>query len=91
MEKFTCLALAYEAAAAGGSKTIALNAADEVAVAAFLEGDIRFDEIARTIQEVLVATKPGHPESIREVLTLDAEARAQAREKIMNRAARKVG
>ncbi len=91
MEKFPCLALAYEAAAEGGSKTIALNAADEVAVAAFLEGDIRFDEIARTIQEVLVATKPGHPESIKEVLTQDAEARAQAREEIMNRAARKAG
>jgi 1-deoxy-D-xylulose-5-phosphate reductoisomerase len=91
MEKFPCLALAYQAAAEGGTKTIALNAADEVAVAAFLEGDIRFDEIARTIQQVLAATKPGHPESIREVLTLDAEARAQAREEIMNRAARKAG
>ncbi|MCI0354020.1 MAG: 1-deoxy-D-xylulose-5-phosphate reductoisomerase [Acidobacteria bacterium] len=91
MEKFPCLALAYEAAAEGGSKTIALNAADEVAVAAFLEGDIRFDEIARTIQEVLAATKTRHPESIQEVLTVDAEARAQAGEKILNRVARKVG
>ncbi len=91
MEKFPCLALAYEAAAEGGSKTIALNAADEVAVAAFLEGEIRFDEIARTIQEVLLATKSRHPESIQEVLTVDAGARAQAREQILNRAARKVG
>lgn len=91
MEKFPCLALAYEAAAEGGSKTIALNAADEVAVAAFLEGDIRFDEIASTIREVLLATKSRHPESIQEVLTVDAGARAQAREQILNRAARKVG
>ncbi len=91
MEKFPCLALAYEAAAEGGSKTIALNAADEVAVAAFLEGDIGFDEIARTIQEVLAATKPGHPESIQEVLAVDAEARAQAGERILSRAARKAG
>ncbi len=45
MEKFPCLALAYEAAEAGGAKTVALNAADEVAVAAFLDGSIRFDEI----------------------------------------------
>jgi len=91
MEKFPCLALAYEAAAEGGSKTIALNAADEVAVAAFLEGDIRFDEIASTIREVLLATKSRHPESIQEVLTVDAGARAQAREQIVNRAAQKAG
>ncbi|MGH9510205.1 MAG: 1-deoxy-D-xylulose-5-phosphate reductoisomerase [Terriglobales bacterium] len=91
MEKFPCLALAYEAAREGGSKTIALNAADEVAVAAFLEGDIRFDEISRTIQEVIVATKTTHPESIQEVLSVDADARVQAREQILNRVARKVG
>ena len=40
MNKFPCLRLAYEAAEAGGAKTVALNAADEVAVAAFLEGSI---------------------------------------------------
>src|ERR1700719_873177 len=45
MEKFPCLRLAYEAASAGGGKTVALNAADEVAVSAFLEGSIRFQEI----------------------------------------------
>jgi 1-deoxy-D-xylulose-5-phosphate reductoisomerase len=42
MKKFPCLGLAYEAAEAGGAKTVALNAADEVAVAAFLEGGIPF-------------------------------------------------
>ena len=47
MNKFPCLRLAYEAAEAGGAKTVALNAADEVAVAAFLEGSIAFDEIPR--------------------------------------------
>src|ERR1700680_1818522 len=45
MNKFPCLRIAYEAAEAGGAKTVALNAADEVAVAAFLEGSITFDEI----------------------------------------------
>ena len=45
MEKFPCLGLAYEAAEAGGAKTVALNAADEVAVAAFLQGRIGFDQI----------------------------------------------
>ncbi|MGH9579788.1 MAG: 1-deoxy-D-xylulose-5-phosphate reductoisomerase, partial [Terriglobales bacterium] len=82
MEKFPCLALAYETAEAGGSQTIALNAADEVAVAAFLEGDIRFDEIPRTIQQVLDASKPHRPESISQVLQWDAEARRLAREAV---------
>src|ERR1700732_545950 len=57
MNKFPCLRLAYEAAEAGGAKTVALNAADEVAVTAFLEGAIRFDEIPRIIEDVLSRTK----------------------------------
>ena len=79
MVKFPCLRLAYEAAAAG-TKTIALNAADEVAVAAFLEEHIRFDEIPRIIEEVMAATPAGHLESIQRVLSLDTEARLLARE-----------
>src|SRR5207248_8294302 len=63
-DKFPCLRLAYEAAEAGGTKTIALNAADEVAVAAFLEGKIKFTDIARTIEGTLNETSAGHPESI---------------------------
>ena len=77
-DKFPCLRLAYEAAEAGGTQTIALNAADEVAVAAFLEGEIPFQAIATTIQEVLQETLTGRPESIEEVLSLDAEARLLA-------------
>ena len=80
MVKFPCLRLAYEAVAAAGTKTIALNAADEVAVAAFLEGHIRFDEIPRIIEEVMAATPAGHLESIHKVLSLDTEARLLARE-----------
>jgi len=80
MEKFPCLRLAYEAAEAGGSKTIALNAADEVAVAAFLDGAIGFEGIPKTIKTVLDETTPAHPESIKEVLQIDAEARAFAAE-----------
>src|ERR1700676_4296452 len=57
MEKFPCLGLAYEAAEAGGAKTVALNAADEVAVAAFLQGRIGFDHIPEMIREVLSATE----------------------------------
>jgi 1-deoxy-D-xylulose-5-phosphate reductoisomerase len=83
--KFPCLRLAYEAAEAGGSKTIALNAADEVAVAAFLDGEISFTDIPLTIAAVLNETKPEHPESIKRVLTLDKEARATARKLLQNR------
>src|SRR5438067_5546380 len=57
MEKFPCLALAYEAAAAGGAKTVALNAADEVAVAAFLQGRIWLEHITVIVGAVLSATK----------------------------------
>jgi 1-deoxy-D-xylulose-5-phosphate reductoisomerase len=77
-DKFPCLRLAYEAAEAGGTQTIALNAADEVAVAAFLEGEIPFQAIATTIQKVLQETLTGRPESIEEVLSVDAEARLLA-------------
>ncbi len=82
MGKFPCLGLAYEAAAAGGAKTVALNAADEVAVAAFLGGSIRFTEIPAIIKMVLAETKAGKLESISKVLLADAEARRLAREKV---------
>jgi 1-deoxy-D-xylulose-5-phosphate reductoisomerase len=85
MAKFPCLPLAYEAAATGGAKTIALNAADEVAVAAFLDEEIGFDEIPRIIEEVMAATPAGHLESIHKVLTLDTEARLLAREIVKQR------
>ena len=75
MEKFPCLRLAYEAAAIGGTKTIALNAADEVAVAAFLEEQIGFADIPRIIEEVIAATPAAQLESIQEVLASDTEAR----------------
>ena len=86
MSKFPCLRLAYEAAEAGGAKTVALNAADEVAVAAFLEGRIRFDQIPRIIEEVLSATESGHLESIQEVLEADGNARRCALERVSGKA-----
>jgi 1-deoxy-D-xylulose-5-phosphate reductoisomerase len=82
MRKFRCLGLAYAAAEAGGAKPVALNAADEVAVAAFLEGQIRFDDIPRVIEDVLSATKTGRIESIRQVLEQDLEARRVAHERV---------
>ena len=82
MEKFPCLQLAFEAAKAGGAKTVALNAADEIAVSAFLEGSIRFQEIPILIEEVVSETPAGKLESIREVLMLDRSVRTIAAEKV---------
>ena len=79
MAKFPCLRLAYEAAEAGGSRTIALNAADEVAVAAFLDGQIGFLGIPQVIQATLDETAVTHPESIEQVLSVDSDARQLAR------------
>ena len=82
MEKFPCLRLAYEAAQAGGGKTVALNAADEVAVSAFLDGNIGFQEIPVLIEEVVSETPVGKLESIQEVLRVDQQARTSARERV---------
>ena len=91
MQKFPCLALAYEAAEAGGAKTVALNAADEVAVAAFLNRSIRFDEIPRIIRDVLEETSTRRAESIKEVLMMDLEARQLARDRVGQLKSRKAG
>jgi 1-deoxy-D-xylulose-5-phosphate reductoisomerase len=82
MRKFRCLGLAYEAAEAGGAMPVALNAADEVAVAAFLDGRARFSDIPRVIEDVLSTTKTGKMESIHQVLETDLEARRAARERV---------
>jgi 1-deoxy-D-xylulose-5-phosphate reductoisomerase len=84
--RFPCLRLAYEAAEAGQSACIALNAADEVAVAAFLAHEIPFLGIPRTIEEVLELTPAARPASISEVLAADREARARAREVVARHA-----
>jgi 1-deoxy-D-xylulose-5-phosphate reductoisomerase len=85
--KFPCLRLAYEAVKAGGAKTIALNAADEIAVAAFLDGRIGFTDIPRIIECVLGETGTTRPESIKRVLELDEEARKYATDAVASIAA----
>jgi len=78
LETFACLRLAREAGAAGGTAPCALNAADEVAVAAFLEGRIPFTAIAEVIEGVLDRTDAvpiGHFEQLYEC---DAAARSLA-------------
>ena len=78
-QRFPCLRLAFEAAEKGGAHCIALNAADEVAVGAFLERRIPFTGIPDTIEKVLAATPEAHPATIAAVLTADQEARERAR------------
>jgi 1-deoxy-D-xylulose-5-phosphate reductoisomerase len=79
-ERFPCLRLAYEAAEMGGAHCIALNAADEIAVEAFLSRRIPFLGIPRTIEEVLARTPAHHPETVAGVLEADSQARERARE-----------
>ena len=85
-ERFPCLRLAYEAAAASQRHCITLNAADEVAVELFLKGDLPFTGIPRTIEAVLALTPAGSPASIAEVLAWDLEARERAREAVLQSA-----
>lgn len=87
LERFPCLRLAYEAAERGGAAPIALNAADEVAVQAFLDRAIPFTGIPATIEQVLETTPATHPATIQEVLALDRQAREAAREVLTGLAA----
>jgi 1-deoxy-D-xylulose-5-phosphate reductoisomerase len=82
LKRFPCLRLAYEAVEAGGAKTVALNAADEVAVAAFLEGRIGFDQIPQVIENVLAETGSQALKSIANVLEANEEARRSAQEQV---------
>jgi 1-deoxy-D-xylulose-5-phosphate reductoisomerase len=77
-QRFPCLRLAYEAAEKGGAHCIALNAADEVAVEAFLARRIPFTGIPDTIERVLASTPEAHPATIAEVLSVDRQARQLA-------------
>lgn len=77
-ERFPALHLAYAALEAGGEAPVALNAANEVAVAAFLEGRLPFLHITSVIEEALVGA-PGTPlDTLEDVLSADAAARARA-------------
>lgn len=77
-ERFPCLALAYRAMQAGESAPAALNAANEIAVQAFLDGAIGFCEIARVIATVLDAMPAVPVRCLDEVMAVDGEARQRA-------------
>jgi 1-deoxy-D-xylulose-5-phosphate reductoisomerase len=81
-DKFRLLGLAYECLRQGGASTCILNAADEIAVAAFLAGKIRFTAIARVVEETLNRIPPREPSTITEILEADGDARRKARDVI---------
>jgi 1-deoxy-D-xylulose-5-phosphate reductoisomerase len=77
-ERFPATRLAREAAAAGGAAPAVLNAANEVAVAAFLAGQIAFTDISSLVAQTLDRDLPPAPGCLDDVLAVDAEARARA-------------
>ncbi len=78
LETFSCLRLAFEALREGGSAPACLNAANEVAVAAFLRGDITFPGIARLIEESLQHVATRAAEDVDTIVEVDRETRAYA-------------
>jgi 1-deoxy-D-xylulose-5-phosphate reductoisomerase len=80
LERFPALRLARESLNAGGAAPAVLNAANEIAVAGFLGGEIGFLDIASIAAETLQCCRPEAPGSIADVLAIDAEARARAGE-----------
>lgn len=78
-DRFPCLKLAYEAMNAGGAAPCVLNAANEAAVAAFLDGRIKFTDIAKTVAHCLAQDFSDGIGDIERLLAQDARTRAQAR------------
>ena len=79
LKKFPCLKLALEAGKAGGSLPAVLNAANEIAVSAFLEGRLDFQDIPVVIQETLSGDIKIRPRNIEDILAVDHWARRQAK------------
>jgi len=79
-ERFPCARLGHEALRAGGGKALVMSAADEVAVEAFLEGRIKFTDIARVVMEAMDSLDLPEPESPEEALEAHKIARAKALE-----------
>ncbi len=86
---FPCLELGYEAGRRGGVATAVLNAADEVAVEAFLDGAIGFRAIARVIERTLDGFPDRVPVSLEDVLDADRQARERARQAVAREASRR--
>jgi 1-deoxy-D-xylulose-5-phosphate reductoisomerase len=89
LEKFPALRLAYQAQRAGGSATCTLNAADEIAVDAFLKEKISFPAISEVVEETLARVPNREAQSVQEVLETDELSRTVARQIVQEKAAAK--
>jgi 1-deoxy-D-xylulose-5-phosphate reductoisomerase len=78
--RFPATRLCRQAAEAGGAAPAVLNAANEVAVAAFLAGQVAFTRIAAMVETMISRYEPAVPASLADVIAVDAEARVRARE-----------
>ena len=87
LDRFPCLALAWEALRAGGSAPCILNAANEIAVAAFIAGQVGLLDIDAIVAATLARMASGPVGSLGEVLAVDAAARAGAMAEVRRRAA----
>ncbi|AVA33542.1 1-deoxy-D-xylulose-5-phosphate reductoisomerase [Cupriavidus metallidurans] len=88
LERFPCLGLAFDALRAGGVAPAVLNAANEVAVEAFLNGKIRFTDIARVVATVLEQPADGSADTLEGVLAADSAARRGAQAQLGSLAGR---
>ncbi|QLK62325.1 1-deoxy-D-xylulose-5-phosphate reductoisomerase [Enterobacteriaceae bacterium Kacie_13] len=85
--RYPCLQLAIEASNTGQAATTALNAANEISVAAFLNGEIRFTDIAAINRQVMEELVSAEPDSVDAVLEIDRQSRASAQQKLRTFAA----
>ena len=82
MQRFPCLHLAYEAIRAGGTAPAVLNAANEIAVDAFLKGSLGFTVIPQLVEATLTALPTQPTESLEQLMSVDTEARKVAEQKL---------
>ncbi|MBR5229798.1 MAG: 1-deoxy-D-xylulose-5-phosphate reductoisomerase, partial [Firmicutes bacterium] len=79
-EVFKCIRLAYDAIKAGGSYTAALNGANEVLVDLFLQKQIRFIDIQRTLEKIMADHKAQYNLGLEDVLEIDSRVRKSVKE-----------
>jgi 1-deoxy-D-xylulose-5-phosphate reductoisomerase len=84
LKRFPCLGLAFEAMASGASAPVTLNAANEIAVAAFLDGTIGFDEIPCLVADVMERIPISAIENLEDVMQQDQQARREANDWVKN-------
>jgi len=82
LARFPCLRLAFEAVTAGGTAPAVLNAANEVAVARFLSGDLAFTAIAEVVERTLDSVEHGAADSLDDLLAVDEHARGIAEQQL---------